>query len=68
MGNGIDIRFIKELRALKKEAQGNIKWLNRKLEGGHWSKDFEQNAKNLLDVYQDQVETADSMIRDELRK
>lgn len=65
---GIDIKFIKELRTLKKEAQGNINWLNRKLDTGNYSPGFRENAKNLLGVYEDQVEQADVMIHDELRK
>lgn len=65
---GIDVKFIRELRDLKKVAQGNKDFLKRRIEGQQHSPDFLANAMNLLGVYDDQIETAESMIKEELRK
>lgn len=64
----MDIKLIKELRAFKKEAQGNKEWLERKIKSQQHSPDFLKNASNLLGIYDDQIETAESMIKDEFNK
>lgn len=64
----IDIRFIKECRQLKKEASTNIQWLKTQIAFGHWSEKFKKDAEHLITVYEDQMEMAESMIRDELSR
>ncbi len=60
----VDIKLIKELRAFKKEAKENKGYLERKLATGNHSDEFKEKARILMGVYDDQIDTSASMIRD----